>query len=251
MINPNDPNLPDAWKKQPRFFSEMAVLDCEMPGGWEKGESKLEAVYPGWYCIGGRSGRDCSAFEVAETAKSTEQILNELEARIRESRRDIMGLVEYDIRNSLFGDRERLIEFFGGNYQPLLNEDQQNELLVQLAAEQADHPLTRVLHHGITRLEGGLVAGFVVYVEYMHPIYTTSFLSPINQVLTLVGRKVTVYENNQPHQHSATGVLEKDGNRLTVGNWSCDFTDAEVTGTPFLFAGLSGDSYTYAVCDFE
>ena len=243
-INPNDPSLPNAWRKQPSYTLEIATLTRRQPEGWEADMWELEQHYPGWFVSHDIEENWFDPLDDADSAEEYEEKfaqLAELQAGYFEQA--VQRASQY-FRTNDFRKAEGLAKLFAGRSGGFLTPEQRQSLVAQINTP-VHQSSSKALRKAFVELEDGFAVAGVIVQDLEYPGFITPFVSPFNPVLTLIGREVVACEAGEYEQPLARGILELDDNRLKVGDWSQDFSDSEVDGTPFESVELLGNQ------DFE
>lgn len=242
MIDPDDPKLPMEWRKQPRFFFEIALLSQRQPLGWVEGRSRLEDVFPGWYVDTGIEAYFSGFPNQFGVSEDYQYIFATLSALRFNHLEEAIELADEFFKTEDFQKNEGVLKgLFAGMENDLLTSEQRQSLVLQLG-KSVSQPKGQASRWTFTEIRSGYAVAGAIFDEVEYPTNFALFEAPNNPVLTLVGREVVVCEDSGFDEPVARGVLEIDGGRLRVGGWSQDFSDSEVNGRPFEEVELIGDS---------
>ena len=257
-INPNDPNLPSAWRMQPSYTLEIATLTRRQPEGWEADMWELEQHYPGWFVSHDIEEDWFDPLDDADTAEDYERIFADLpNLQTGYLEQAVQHASQFFLTND-FRKAEGLAKLFAGRGGGFLTPEQRQSLVSQI-----NTPIYQsgggAVRRAFVELEGGFAVAGVIVQELEYASYVTPFLSTINPVLTLIGREVVVCRDSDTENPIGQGQLELHDNRLElrgwqhqsgdveVGGWSHDFGDAEVEGVPFEEVELRGNGYSFSI----
>lgn len=247
-IDPRDPALPEAWKKQPTYMLEVATLSRIRPEDAEDAEWKLEELHPGWHVSHDIEEDWFNPLDDASGPEEYEAIfakLPELQSSYLEQCVQKAG--EF-FRTNDFRKVEGLAKLFAGRSGGYITPEQRQSLISQI-----NTPIFQrgsgAIRQAFVELEGGFAVAGVIFQELEYPTYITPFVSASNPVLTLIGREVVVCRDLEYETPLAQGLLELDGNHLVVGSWNQDFGEAEVDGTPFEDVEISSSGGGFFICE--
>jgi hypothetical protein len=257
-ISPNDPSLPEAWKKQPTYWLEIATLSRQQPEGWEADMWKLEELHPGWH-VSHDIEEDWfdPLDDVDEPEEYEAQFAQLKELQTSYLQQAVVRAIQL-FQTTDFRKAEGLAKIFAGRSGGFLTPEERQSLTVQI-----NTPVyagsNGVVRQAFVELEDGFAVAGAIFQEMEYPTYKTPFVSPINPVLTLIGREVVVCKNDDNENPVGRGRLELHENRLEltgwqhqagdveVGGWGHDFSDAEADGTPFEEVELVGGEYLFTI----
>jgi hypothetical protein len=260
MINPDDLRLPKAWQEQPTYYYEIATLvNAEALRNPDKSieefeylDSELPNVFPGWLVSHDVQREYSNPLSEADSPEETERVLSELESFQKEYLEQAFQEMKDFINNNDFRRAEGwLAQLFAGKQSGYMTLEQRRQLITQLESTPLMRTNQKVLRQAFLELGDGVAVGAVLWQEMAHAILETRFESPINPVLTLIGREV-VCETLDEDASAVRGVLQLlDGNTLGIGAWQQDFSGAEVEGMPFTRVEIDLEDDLYTITEAE